>query len=239
MKCLLAVAVVATFAVVLAWERKAVGNLSLQNEALGTEKLEAERLAIENRNLPKVQAASAEAIEPGTATELLRLRNEVGLLRRQQPEITRLRAENQRIATELASGKFTPRRLADMDGFMPRADWASVGFATPEAAAQSVFAGITSGDVEQFIRCFDPQTGHALRQRRGDEPEGMQRELAETATQFSKVTGLRIVERRQEADDQVTLKVQFSAEGQAITLRLRRAGNEWKASKESALEVTP
>jgi hypothetical protein len=239
MKTLPALVVLVAAAFVMVWQQNAHRSLRLENETLRTERLEAERLAIENRDLPKVQAASAAGIEPGTATELLRLRNEVGLLRRQQPEITRLQAENQGIATELASGKLTARRLADMDGFMPRANWASVGFATPEAAAQSVFAGITSGDVEQFIRCFDPQTGDELRQRMGDEPEGMQRELAETANQFGKVTGLRIVERRQEADDQVTLKLQFSAEGQAITLRLRRAGNEWKASKENALEVGP
>jgi hypothetical protein len=238
-KILPAVSVLVAAAFVITWQRNHNRTLRLENQTFNAERLEAERLMIENRDLPKLRAASAAAVEPGTATELLRLRNEVGSLRRQQPEITRLRGENERLATELASGKFMVRRLADMDGFMPREKWANAGFATPEAAAQSVFAGLTSGDVGQFIRCFDAETAEQLRQQVGNAPEEMQQQVAETANQFGKVTGLRIVERRQEAEDQVTLKLQFSAEGQAITLRLRRAGIEWKASKESALEVGP
>jgi hypothetical protein len=237
MKALSAFIVLVAVAFLTFWQQNAQRALRVENETLGIEELEAERLVIENRDLRKTRAGFAEAVDPGTATELLQLRNEVGLLRREQLEITRLRAENERIATELVSGKFTPRRLADMDGFMSRANWPSAGFATPEAAAQSVFAGITSGDFEQFIRCFDPQTEAELRQQVGDNVEGMQRELAETAHQFGKVTGLRIVGHQQEVDDQVALKLQLSADGEAITLRLRRVGNEWKASKESALEI--
>ncbi len=101
------------------------------------DKLEAERLANENRDLPNLRASQPATVERGGDVELLRLRNEVRQLRAQQSETAKLRAANQRAAEELKSGRFTPRRLADMEGAVPREKWSFAGFATPEATVQN------------------------------------------------------------------------------------------------------
>ena len=233
MKLILVIPLFGMLAVAFLWERTSIARLRVENESLRVEKLEADHLAEENRDLPKLRAAVAGAsAERGPSTELLRLRNEVRRLRGQQPEIARLRAENERIRSELNSGKFNPRRLADLEGFIPRENWASAGFATPEAAAQSFFAAIASGDLEQLLRCASPEAAKDLRQQIQEDPEQFQREQREELGRFAKVSGFRVAERRQLADDRIVLSLQFSAEGEAMPLPLRRVGSEWKIDKE-------
>src|SRR3954471_7474076 len=132
-----AIYTIMTFGIVVAaslWERKAISTVTVENSALRAEQLEAEQLADENRALPRPGSTQAAGLDASARSELLSLRNEVGRLRAQRAELEKLRAANQQLAEELKSGHFTPRRLADMDGSVPREKWTFAGFATPEAA---------------------------------------------------------------------------------------------------------
>src|SRR5882672_5558170 len=114
MKVILVIVLLAAFCTAFFWERSSIGRLREENQSLGAQKIETARLAAENRDLPKLRAAAPAPAERGAGGELLRLRNEVRRLREQQPEVTRLRVDNERMATEINSGKFSPRRLADL-----------------------------------------------------------------------------------------------------------------------------
>src|SRR5215475_3269632 len=121
MKLLLGIALLAAVATVALWERGSIGRLRVANESLRAEKLEADRLANENQELSRLRStvAAATTNESGRpSAELLRLRAEVSRLRAQAQEAATLRAENERIAAEIKSGKFAPKRLADMEGFI-------------------------------------------------------------------------------------------------------------------------
>ena len=228
MKTIAAILVLAILGAVFAWERKASATLRAQNNSMRTDKLEADRLASENRDLPSLRAAQPAAVERGGNAELLRLRNEVGQLRAQQPEIERLRAANQRAAEDLASGKFTPRRLADMEGAVPREKWSFAGFATPEATVQNFFAALATGDPEQIMRCMAPEAAEGFRKQMAKDPEGMRKEFDEEFGKLGKVSGFRITGTRSKGVDKMEVLVQVVADGQSMPLPLRRVENEWK-----------
>src|SRR6266516_557203 len=177
MKAILAILVLAILGAAFACERKAIITLHRQNESMRADELEAERLVEENRDLPNFRAGQPATLERGGNAELLRLRNEVRQLRAQQPEIEKLRAANQRAAEELKSGKFTPRRLADMDGAVPREKWSFAGFATPEATVQNFFAAIATADPEQIMRCMTQEEAEGLRKQMAKDQEGMRQEF--------------------------------------------------------------
>jgi hypothetical protein len=228
MKAIVAILVLVILGAVFSWERNALATWGAQNESLRADKLEAERLAVENRDLPDLRARQIPSPDRGGNAELLRLRNEVTKLRAQQAEINKQRAANQRVSEELNSGKFTPRRMADMEGAVPREQWTFAGFATPEAAVQNFFAAMASADPEQIIRCMGPQAAENIRKRMAADPEGMRKDLEKQFGTLGKVSGFRITAIENKGEDQINVLLQVVADGQSIPLPLRRVGNEWK-----------
>jgi len=160
--------------------------------------------------------------------ELLRLRNEVRGLRGLQQESEKLRAANQRLAAEIQSGKFRPRQLADMEGAVPREKWAFVGFATPEAAAQSFVKALASGDPEQILRCLPPHTERRLRQQMTEHPDQFRAGFMAEMAPFTKLAAFRIVSVEVD-DDKAMVNVQFTAGGKPFPFELWREDNqEWR-----------
>ena len=216
------------------WEHNFIGKLRAENEALRAESLEADQLANENQELPKLRESMATVPEANvsSSTELLRLRGEVNRLRAQSQILLKLRAENERIAAEIASGKFAPKRLADMEGFVPREQWATAGLATPEAAVQSYFAAIVAMDIDSLFRCLTPENAEPIRQQLERDPERFRNEFQKSMAQlFDKATGFRISERSQISNDSITLSIQFAADGVVIPMTLRRIASEWKIAR--------
>ena len=235
MKIIFGIALIAAVVAAAVWERNSINKLMAENEALRAERLEADQLENENRELPGLRAATVATLPEENASssgELLRLRGEIDRLRAQSQVLVSLRAENQRIAAEIASGKFAPKRLADMEGYLPRERWASAGLATPEAAVQSYFAAIVAADIDFLFRCLTPENAEPIRQQLERDPERFRNEFQKDMAQlFDKATGFRIAERRQISDESVTLSVQFAADGVAMPMTLRRIGGEWKIAK--------
>ena len=227
MKTIFAIALLGLLAAAFFWERNAMDGLRAQHESLRAEKLEAVQLADENRDLPGLRAA-ADPAGRSDHTELLRLRNEVRRLRAQQQEAEKLRAANQRVAEEIKSGKFTPRRLADMEGAVPREKWTFAGFATPEATVQSFLAAFASGDPEQFIRCLPPRDAELMRQKMAQDPESFRKDFLGEFDKLGKVSAFRITGTRSIDDERMEVRVQVVADGESMPLPLRRVGNEWK-----------
>ena len=211
------------------WERSASSALRVKNEALRAESQEAEQLAAENRELPGLRAAAA-AVEKSDHTELLRLRNQIRQLRDQKQEADKLRAANQRLAGEIQAGKFAPRRLADMEGAVPREKWAFSGFATPEAAVQSFLVAVASGDPEQFVRCMTPEGADSYRKEMARDPVGFRKQFEGEFGKFGKLSAFRITGTRPKAGDadRIEVLIQVVTDGESMPMPLRRIGTEWK-----------
>ena len=235
MKAAFGIALIAIPFAAAVWERNSMGKLRAENEALRAERIEADQLANANRELPGLHAAAGATIAEATAgssTELLRLRGEVSRLRVQTQDPAKLRAENERLAAEIASGKFATKRLADMEGFVPREQWAGAGLATPEATLQSYLGAIVTSDVELMFRCLTPENSQPMRREFERDPVRFRNEFQKDVAQiFGRVAGMRIAGRRQLSEDSVNLQVQFAADGATMPMTLRRVANEWKLDK--------
>lgn len=230
MRVLVSLTLLAVLAGAFLWERHAITTLRARNEALRAQGDEARQLAEDTRDLESLRASAASAGQRRDNTELLRLRNDIRQLRAQQQEVEKLRAANQRVAAEIQAGKFSPRRLSDQPGAVPREKWAFAGFATPEAAVQSFFAALSTGDPEQFLRCAGPQGAERMRREMLKDPERFRKDFAEELGKMGKVSAFRITDTRVRNDDpdRLEILVQVVAEGEAMPLPLRRIGNEWK-----------
>lgn len=218
------VAVVTTFV----WERGAVAKLREQNESLRLSKEEADRLEAENGGLAKLREDATATGASAERSELLRRRNEARRLRAQKQELEKLRAENQRLATTLKTGDIAPRKLSEMEGYVAKETWANVGFAAPENTVQSLFWAISSGNLEQFVQCFTPESARRLHRQMEQQPDQFRKEYFGETNPFRKLNGFRIAERTFVAEGKMRLGIQGTANGAVMPLDMRRVGNEWK-----------
>ena len=210
------------------WERAESRRLRTENETLMAGKAEAEQLAAENRDLPSLRAAEPVQTDRSANAELLRLRNQVRQLRAQQQDAEKLRAANQRVAEEIKSGKFTPRRLADMEGAVPRDKWTFAGFATPEATVQSFFAGAASGEIEQFINCMTAEHAAKFRDEMVRDPARTQEEFKEGLGKMASLSAFRIAQQKAISPDIMMIEIQMTVDGERMPMPLRKVGGEWK-----------
>lgn len=242
-KNFITLAFAACILVAFTWQRKALSQLRQQNETLLQAQQEAARLALENEELPKLRAANTNGRPSAAITDLLRLRNEVRQLRAAQPELDRLRAENERLAAEINSGITAPQRLSEMEGFLAKKSWSNAGFDTPEATVQTFFWAIREGDLARMAECMPPNGQYLLRLME----QGNEQERERTLREFQGLTqgsGFRIVNRTEEqglmtrvgqsiaegtpVPVKVTLGLQAAAGGVVIPLQLTREHDGWK-----------
>lgn len=95
-------AVAVAVAAPLVIQHQAVSRLREQNQSLQLQQRQLTQLAAENERLSNLlaQATTAQALPAEQNLELLRLRGEVGLLRRQSNELARLQQENRQLRTQ-------------------------------------------------------------------------------------------------------------------------------------------
>ena len=209
----------------LVWQRNALARLRQQNVSFRAQMEEADRLATENRDLPKLRVlATSQSGTPTERAELLRLRNEVRQLRARKQEVDKLRTANQRLTAEIKSGNIAPRKLSEMEGYVAKETWANAGFATPEATVQTFLWSISAANFDRFVQCMSPNDArHFQRQA-----EQYRKEIFGEENPFRKMNGFRIAERTTMDENNVQLGVQAAAGGQVFQLHLRRFGQEWK-----------
>lgn len=228
MKPLLGLVLIALLAATFFWERSASQELRAENAALRADQEEADRLAADNAELTTLRASPVEPLSAADRSELLRLRNEVRRLRDQRGDLDKLRTANQRAAEELKAGKFTPRRLADEPGAVPRDKWVPAGFATPEAAVQSFFAAVVSSDPNQFIACGTPKFAEMMKKEMAKDPDKFRQEFQLELGKLAAASAFRILEMKPKGDGTMEAKIQFTINGETMPLPLQQVGNEWK-----------
>jgi hypothetical protein len=226
-KVILSLVTLVCVAAALVWQRNVVAGLRVKNQELHAIKAEAERLATENQDLPTLRASSNRSVDTA-GNELLRLRGEVRQLRAQQPQIDRLRTENEGLAAAIGGGVAQPQKFSETKGFMAKESWSNAGFATPEATLQTFLWAIREGDVVSLAECVSPQARQYM--RRLNEP-GNEEERDRTLEEFRRMiqgAGIRIADQKATADGRVTAGIQAVAGGAILKLQLRRHGTEWK-----------
>ena len=213
------------------WEWRSIASLRAENAALNEQRSTAQALADENaalaRRLGEAPAPAPEVNKPG----LLRLRNDVRRLRSSQTDPARLRAENEKLAADLKSGKIRPQRLADQPGFVGRESWANVGTATPEDALQTLFSAFRDANVEVMMGLVGEREGRMMHEEYQKNPAKMREELARDAQKNFPATGFVIAGREDLGGDKIRLKVRFAAQSDPLDFEFQRDGGGWKMSK--------
>lgn len=158
--------------------------------------------------------------------ELLRLRNEVGQLRRER-DAAQQRA-NQAAAPPVGSGQ-SP---ANPGRYISKDQLAFAGYATPEAALESQFWALATGNYEQAVASYSPE----LHEHELNDPRSRERFEHDQSEKGTLLKGMQVVARKTLAEDRVELRVKIDidpalAGGRGPVFIIQpavRVGNDWK-----------
>ena len=212
-------------------QKSAISSARQENYKMRQGREEVARLEHENHSISelRLQNQAAESLR-NSHQDLLKLRNEVRQLRAQSSEMEKLRQENQRLASNiktLSSGK--PPSFTEMKGFVPKESWSHSGFATPEAALQTLLWAVREGQIQAVAECMSPESRPWFeREFAHKSEEAKKKALQDGLGQLVQTGGYRLLNKEEVADDKVLLGIQAVAGGTVAKVVLRRFGNEWK-----------
>jgi hypothetical protein len=181
------------------------------------------------------QASHPQALSDEQSLELLRLRGEAGVLRRQSKELEAARNENRQARAALeggvnAQGNGAARAAATAD-YWPRDSWAFKGYTSPDAALQSSLWAANNGDLKAVLASA---TGN-LRQTMEKEFAGKSETEASIRAmdEVASLKSVRVLSREAQGDDTLVLTAAFEDRTDTHTskLVLKKVGNEWKLSE--------
>ena len=173
--------------------------------------------------------------------ELLRLRGEVGRLRQQTNELATLLEENRRLRSAMpteqgSKANQTPPEASPEDIF-PRESWRFAGFATPEATLQTVQWAAVNGDLETQAACCCPELQAVVRQQYAKNFAGQSSSeiTAHHNELMRNITGYRILARRTVSDNGVVLAYHLDGNDYVgskkwHTCYVEKFGEEWKVA---------
>lgn len=134
-KTLVTIAIIAAgVATPLVIQHKAQVRLRAENQSLREQVDRLSQLTAENERLSNLVARATPPAPGGVSSDVLRLRGDVGLLRRENEELGRLLAQQQKTTAD----------------FIPSTAWADAGTATPEAVAGTFAWAIKEGNKEKL-----------------------------------------------------------------------------------------
>ena len=189
----------------------------LENEGATT-------LATSNENKEELERLRKER------TELLRLRGEVGLLRKQVSDLFEFKEENLRLRASLAKqSEQTSQTTTEVPSDFPRDSWAFAGYATPEATLLSWTWAGTRGDRQAMIESLAPEAQEKLQQALAKISDA---ELARQGTAgASRISSYRILGRELRPDGGIDLTISIiptSGQSNLNTMTFQKYDEDWK-----------
>jgi hypothetical protein len=175
--------------------------------------------------LPSVASGSpSDAPPPGRVPseaehlELLRLRGQIKPLAERVAGVAGLSNQNVRLQARLAAAKATPE--FPPQGYIRRADAQNRGTATPESVIETFIWAVGNRDTNALLACLaEPMResmAHQLTEQRADEFFKSQ----------IRIPGFRIVDRKDDGPDEVTLTVELGP-GLSNPVKFRRQDGAW------------
>lgn len=210
-----------------------------ENERLRAQLLETQQ-ALAGLRVEEATKSRASSRSPGDAEkeELLKLRNQAAQLKNATNEAQQLRnqvrqvaSENERLRAAQANVAAAASTSVTAPDTFPKEQWKFAGYATPEASFQSTLWAMSQGDSQTFLAGLTEE-------ERANVEKGFQNKTAEQIgeegrREMREISGFRILERREIADDQVALTVYANGKGDTAEMLLQRIGTEWKLAGKS------
>jgi hypothetical protein len=236
---LFGVAAVAGLASWLAFEHQARLRLGEDHRTLKHQLNQMADLIAENEQLSNLlaRASHPQSLSDDQSRELLRLRGEVGVLRQQSRELEAVRDENRKARTALASSlknqnAGTTKAAATAD-YWPRDSWTFTGYASPDAALQSLFWAGNNGDLTTMLASTTGDARKEIEAQYGNKSES--EASIRAMDDISGLKSIRVLNREIQSDDTVVLTATFEDRNETNTgkLLMKKIGNEWKFSGEA------
>ena len=235
--------VAAGMATPIVMQHRSQARLRDENQSLRQQVDQLVQLKSENERLSNlVVQANNNQLSKEQLSELMKLRSEVGELRKQQKTLGKVQAT----VGGQSSLTATPPSEAVKENTIPRESWRFAGYATPETALQSVAWAMSKGDAKTFLASLSPETQKTYAQQFEGKTEN------EIATLLSEEIGqlpaLRLDRKKVSADGEVgfVLNSHETDDGTTKTrdeavMTFRKIGGEWKLDErpQSATDVSP
>ncbi|PYJ95918.1 MAG: hypothetical protein DME23_22290 [Verrucomicrobia bacterium] len=234
--------VVAGVATPLVMQQQAQVKLSMENQSLRQQAGQLAKLQAENGHLSNLLAqAKSSLLSKEQLSELMRLRGEVGMLRRKTNALGKLRS-----ARGDSSPTLTPPPEASEEFTVPKESWAFVGYATPESALQTVAWAMSKGDVKTFLTGLSPETQKSYAQRFEGKTED---EIAALLSEeIRPLPALRLDRKRVSADGEVRFVIYSEERDDGTTktkdqavMSFTNIAGEWKLHEpnHAATDISP
>jgi hypothetical protein len=204
----------------VAIKQNAIASARMDHDTLLKQNEEATRLAEQNKDIERLRGEAGEVAKLREENkDLPKLRNEVRQLRRQSEELATLKKENELLERRIRSATGGSGEAASA-GYITRAGMKDAGLATPEAAAQTLFWALTTGNVQRFAECMmngqEALTGNIEESRQ------------QMTTEYKDFPGLRVAGRQDISADEVELQLETSIGGGALPLKFKLTDTGWK-----------
>ncbi len=213
------------------FEQRTHSALRQENQALRAELAAVKQLlGVKAGEQNKASIDELERLQ-AEAREVHKLRNEVSQLRADAKATAQLRVENDRLragrAPQTAPTTAAPPATAAQDGYYAKERWAFTGYATPEAALQSVVWALREGDSRTLLASVTPEEMERMQKEWGDKSEA--EVSADAKRGMDKISGIRILESKTLSDEEVVLSVFASGgEDRVQRISMKRYGTEWR-----------
>lgn len=189
------------------------------------------RLQLETAEQARANPAerSATTLPQEQFRELLRLRGKAGLFRSQAEELAQLQQENLRLRAALASVQATAEGTTNTFAerrAVPLSELAFAGYATPEAALESLLWSERETNLTAYVTSLLPNQQSAELTRLQH-----QSEQGDGGIFFREpvgVTGFQFLDSNPISEDEVALSFVVKGREQVMKLVAKRTGSEWK-----------
>jgi hypothetical protein len=193
------------------------------------------QMQTDNESLSNRLAAAGDAnsLSDKEHNELLKLRGEVGVLRRQTNELGKLQEENQQLQAGRTAAQISqttqPQDALPQD--ISKESLTFAGYATPVAGLQSTFWAANQGDLKIFFSSITPETQNRIMdelKKEGDVNDSawMRQQLANVTGSMDAlhITGETVISGSE-------IMIDFDAGGKNQHAEMIKIGNDWKFAR--------
>ena len=233
--CIIGIAAAVVAAICFAGQHATRLALIEERSALQQQLSQMTELIASNDQLSNVltQATASRPSAQEESREMMRLRGQAAVLRRQVVELEDVRAENRAARAALdGNGRILipdAAKAVPTADYWPQGSWTFKGYASPEASLQSSLFAANNGDLKEMVA---GATGEM--QKRLEEDFAAKSETEASAKAIDEVTSIksvRILDREFQDNETVVVTADMEdrqGETHAARFVMKKIGNDWK-----------
>lgn len=242
LKLIVGFVVLAGAAILWVVQHQAQLRLREENKSLQRQLGQMLQIEADNERLSNLVAQASSQLPNEQFMELLKWRGEVGLLRQQTNGLQKLLEQNQQLQVALTSRNNSqnlqatnlPSKTPPLAVY-PKASWTFAGYATPEAAFQSMNWAASSGNLNAFLDGSTPDQQKQFAKEFVNKSESDS--ANEIESRVNQNTEVSILSEDVHSDNEVVLNILGDAKdsaGNNITANLvfQKIDGQWKYARE-------